>query len=205
MYKVFIQNRPIIFISVDEISNYNGFFISHSIGENSNQYISKLMTELPEEIQLYIIGQNPKEEMISFFKNHEIVEAAGGIVKRKDKYLFIKRNGIWDLPKGKVEPSESTLMAAKREIEEECGIKNPTVNELILITYHTYIYEGIPTLKKTFWYELSFEGSKKLKPQLEEGITKVEWVDKDKIAKKHKNTFASIKDVLDEYFKKNSN
>jgi 8-oxo-dGTP pyrophosphatase MutT (NUDIX family) len=147
------------------------------------------MTELPEEIQLYVIGQNPKEEMISFFKNHEIVEAAGGIVKRKDKYLFIKRNGIWDLPKGKVEPSESTLMAAKREIEEECGIKNPTVNDLILITY------------QTFWYELSYEGSKKLKPQLEEGITKVEWVDKDKIANKHKNTFASIKDVLDEYFK----
>lgn len=202
MYKVFIQDRPIIFISVDEISNYEGFFITHSIGENNNQYILNLIQELPKGIQLYVIGQNPKEEMTSFFKNYEIVEAAGGIVKRKDKYLFIKRNGIWDLPKGKVEPSESTLMAAKREIEEECGIKNPTVKDLILITYHTYVYAGVPTLKKTFWYELSYDGSKKLKPQMEEGITKVEWIEKDKINKKYDKTYASIKEVIDEYFKK---
>jgi 8-oxo-dGTP pyrophosphatase MutT (NUDIX family) len=202
MYKVFIQDRPIIFISVDEISNYDGFFISHSIGENQNQFILNLMSDLPKEIQLYIIGQNPKDEMISFFKNYDIIEAAGGIVKRKDKYLFIKRNGVWDLPKGKVEPSESTVMAAKREIEEECGIKNPTVNDLILITYHTYTYAGVPTLKKTFWYELSYEGTKKLKPQMEEGITKVEWIEKDNIEKKYNKTFASIKDVLDQYFSK---
>lgn len=202
MYKVFIQDRPIIFISVDEISNYEGFFITHSIGENNNQYILNLIQELPKGIQLYVIGQNPKEEMISFFKNYEIIEAAGGIVKRKDKYLFIKRNGIWDLPKGKVEPSESTLMAAKREIEEECGINNPIVKDLILITYHTYVYAGVPTLKKTFWYELSYDGMKKLKPQKEEGITKVEWVEKDKIDKKYDKTFGSVKDVIDEYFKK---
>lgn len=201
MYKVFIQDRPIIFISTDEISNYDGFFISHSAGVSQNQFILNLMNDAPREIQFYVFGSNPKEEMISFFKNYEIIEAAGGIVKRKGKYLFIKRNGIWDLPKGKVEPSESTIMAAKREIEEECGIKNPTVNELILITYHTYVYAGVPTLKKTFWYELSYDGSKRLKPQMDEGITKVEWIDRDKIDKKHNKTFASIKDVLDAYFK----
>jgi 8-oxo-dGTP pyrophosphatase MutT (NUDIX family) len=201
MYKVFIQDRPIIFISVEEIAKFDGFFISHSIGEKHNQYILNLMSELPKGIQLYVFGENPKKEMISFFKDYEIIEAAGGIVKKDDKYLFIKRNGIWDLPKGKVEPSESTVMAAKREIEEECGIKNPTVNDLILITYHTYVYAGVPTLKKTFWYELSYDGSKKLKPQLEEGITKVTWIERNKVEKKYNKTYASIKDVMDAYFK----
>lgn len=37
--------------------------------------------------------------------------------------LLIQRNGRWDLPKGKVEPGETLLQAALREVEEETGIK----------------------------------------------------------------------------------
>lgn len=39
------------------------------------------------------------------------------------KMLLIQRNGRWDLPKGKVEPGETLLQAALREVEEETGIK----------------------------------------------------------------------------------
>ena len=31
------------------------------------------------------------------------IKAAGGIVIKDDKILFIKKNGRWDLPKGKME------------------------------------------------------------------------------------------------------
>ena len=34
-------------------------------------------------------------------------------------------------------------------------------------------------------------------PQIEEGITKVSWVEKDQIAKKMRNSYSSISDVLD--------
>ena len=52
------------------------------------------------------------------------VRAAGGIVTAPDNtMLLIQRNGRWDLPKGKVEPGETLLQAALREVEEETGIK----------------------------------------------------------------------------------
>ena len=52
------------------------------------------------------------------------VRAAGGIVTAPDgTMLLIQRNGRWDLPKGKVEPGETLLQAALREVEEETGIK----------------------------------------------------------------------------------
>ena len=40
--------------------------------------------------------------------------------------------------------------------------------------------------------------SAKLVPQIEEGITKVSWVDKDQISKKLKNSYGNISDVLNE-------
>ena len=135
-----------------------------------------------------------------FFENHHKVEAAGGIVKRKEKYLFIKRNGLWDIPKGKLENNESPEEGALREIEEECGISNFTINKHITTTYHTYEYKGIPTLKKTYWFSFKYDGPKKGNPQLEEGITKIAWKKKEDMNKILENTYASIADVIHSYF-----
>tara|TARA_Y100000310_G_scaffold91405_1_gene88762 strand:- start:918 stop:1340 length:423 start_codon:yes stop_codon:yes gene_type:complete len=38
--------------------------------------------------------------------------------------LFDQKKGMFDLPKGSIDPEESTLQAALRETEEECGITN---------------------------------------------------------------------------------
>ena len=73
--------------------------------------------------------------LLRFLKRHMCyVRAAGGIIMLNDnsslithhsslKMLLIQRNGRWDLPKGKVEPGETLLQAALREVEEETGIK----------------------------------------------------------------------------------
>ena len=73
--------------------------------------------------------------LLRFLKRHTCyVRAAGGIIMLNDnsslithhsslKMLLIQRNGRWDLPKGKVEPGETLLQAALREVEEETGIK----------------------------------------------------------------------------------
>ena len=48
------------------------------------------------------------------------VRAAGCVVQDEGgNLLLIRRNGRWDLPKGKVEPGETLLQAATRESNEE--------------------------------------------------------------------------------------
>ena len=52
-------------------------------------------------------------------------ESAGGIVLRDDLVLVVSQHGTsWSLPKGHIEKGESQIMAAKREIYEESGIKD---------------------------------------------------------------------------------
>ena len=65
--------------------------------------------------------------------------AAGGIVMNpKQEILWIFRRGFWDLPKGKLDPGETIPQCALREVEEETGINDIQLNELITITYHEY-------------------------------------------------------------------
>lgn len=54
-----------------------------------------------------------------------IVEGAGGVVINDDgRVLLIRhRNGTWVFPKGHVEPGESKVDAAVREVEEEAGVQ----------------------------------------------------------------------------------
>ena len=68
--------------------------------------------------------------LLRLLKRHTVyVRAAGGIVTAHDgTMLLIQRNGRWDLPKGKVEPGETLLQAALREVQEETGI-NPVFSD----------------------------------------------------------------------------
>ncbi len=74
------------------------------------------------------------------FRQHfKIIEASGGIVKNEmGQILFIFRNGIWDLPKGKIEVGERKEEAGLREVEEECGFTSLTLGKFIGTTYHLY-------------------------------------------------------------------
>lgn len=50
--------------------------------------------------------------------------SAGGVVVFGNTILMLKKyNGDWVLPKGKVEPYESTEQAALREVHEEAGVR----------------------------------------------------------------------------------
>lgn len=130
-----------------------------------------------------------------------MIEAAGGLVSNKNgDILMIFRNGKWDLPKGKLEIGESVEACAIREVEEECGIVGLDIIEKLLETYHTYNLSGKKILKRTYWYKMKTDFDGELIPQIEEEITKVSWVDKDKISKKLKNSFSNISDVINRKF-----
>ena len=71
-------------------------------------------------INLFI---NSYSSLLSTFSDHlKIVHACGGVVRNdKNDVLLIKRMGLWDLPKGKLEKGESYEECAKREVVEETG------------------------------------------------------------------------------------
>lgn len=143
------------------------------------------------------VSPNPKIAMKYFFSNFKKIKAAGGIVKSDDQQLFIKRNGKWDIPKGKMEKGEKPRETAIREIQEECGLKGElTIESKLMKTYHCYFMDEQSVLKKTTWFVLNYNGSKTTKAQSEEGITEVVWLKKSQLAKVKKNTYFSVLDVL---------
>lgn len=126
--------------------------------------------------------------LIAYLKsNYKYLKAAGGIVhpapyrhpsseaQQPSSKLLIYRNEHWDMAKGKVEPGETLLEAAKREVEEETGLAIAMVGDLVVKTYHIYDLYGGWHLKQTSWYEMKDSASRPIKTQQEEGITRAEW------------------------------
>lgn len=125
------------------------------------------------------------------------VYAAGGLVKKNnDNYLFIKRNGLWDLPKGHVEKNETFKKAAVREVEEECSLSNVKLKKYITTTYHVYISEKKYYLKIVKWFNMEYKGKEKPKPQKNEGIEKAQWFTMKKIPMLMKKTYINIKELV---------
>jgi len=126
------------------------------------------------------------------------VIAAGGIVLKGDEVLFILRNGVWDLPKGKAEAGEDAATTAIREVAEECGIE-AAIRKEAGETWHTYQQHGQDMLKCSHWFFMDCLQDVHLKPQVEEGITAVRWVPKAEIpALIIPNTYRSIASLLNE-------
>lgn len=202
MYKVFVENRPIIICEKNTFPfDSNILFAENvrSIEKDVFPLFEKSLTKIP----FVLLTKHPEAEFNRLFEKHTVIIAAGGIVRKGDEYLFIKRFGKWDIPKGKLEKTEDPETGAIREIEEECGISNPKVEHLICETYHTYRDKGKKnklTLKKTYWYAMVYAGDEELIPQTEEGISKVRWFKKSKLDKIRLNTYESIIEVIETYF-----
>ena len=133
----------------------------------------------------------------TFFSFFKIVIAGGGLVKNKEgEYLMIFRKGLWDLPKGKIEKGEDIKECALREVEEETGVKNLSLDYKLGKTYHTYKLKDKWVLKESHWYAMRTNFTGKLVPQAKEGIEKAEWVAKKEVKQLFKNTYSSIKEVF---------
>ena len=115
---------------------------------------------------------------------------------QKKELLMIFRNGKWDLPKGKLEAGENIEECAIREVQEECGVNNLHILSKLSDTYHTYALNDNKVLKHTSWFRMITNFEEKLSPQINEGITKVEWVKQDEIAERLKNAYANLVELL---------
>lgn len=152
----------------------------------------------------YLTFRVPVHMLLRMQRRMRYVRAAGGIVVADDgSMLLIRRNGRWDLPKGKVEAGETLLQAALREVEEETGI-NVIVNKSTrgpVKTYHVFKWgtrarrANFPKgwhLKQTSWFAMKAE-KQVVVPQQEEGITDGEWVAPDEWYRRLQHSYGTLR------------
>jgi 8-oxo-dGTP pyrophosphatase MutT (NUDIX family) len=156
--------------------------------------------------RLIVHTKNLKALKVHFFSLFRRVDAAGGLVfNQNGELLTIKRWGLWDLPKGKVEKNERKREAAQREVQEETGVIAADLGKKPLRTYHIYPRGQKVILKTTFWYEMVVKDAENITPQKEEDIEEVKWVEPDEIDDYFSGSYHSLRNLLKGYLdEKNS-
>ncbi len=130
----------------------------------------------------------------------KVIMAAGGVVENeKGEILLIYRKKHWDLPKGKLDEGESIEDCAVREVEEETGLKQVLLGDLIDTTTHQYEENGEQIIKKTIWYKMKASSLDKLTPQTEEQIEDIRWVKPDELQSYTENTYPNIILILNKF------
>jgi len=131
-------------------------------------------------------------DWLQLVNSFNLIEASGGIVKNNyNDFLFIFKNGKWDLPKGKIDSDENPEKAAIREVNEETSLLELEMMHFVTNTNHLYKQESV-ILKKTFWFLMKARNFQNMKPQKEEGITDLKWFSK----KDFPSTYNSINYVM---------
>lgn len=137
-----------------------------------------------------------QQEFDEFVDNRKFIHAAGGLVQNSNgEYLFMERNQIIDLPKGKLEYGESDEQGGLREVEEETGITGLEIVKPLIETFHTYTMKGDEVIKRTAWFLMKVEGSPTPTPQVEEGISWVKWMTKREVSQYILKAYVSVVDV----------
>ncbi len=198
MYKVFFKDRTVYF--GDDFSKIfernSGLFYKYNNIHELTELVHAFYF-LEKIDKLFIFHDDILTLFDEFKACFNYVEAGGGVVlNEKGEFLVMLRNGIWDLPKGKLEKKESFESAALREVEEETGLDQLKIVQPVLSTYHTYQEKDKMILKKTKWYEMLFTGDKVPVPEAEENITETRWVVPGNTDFIRKNTYPSVLDVL---------
>lgn len=190
MFQIFVGDKPIILTTkVEHETNFKNYLINSC-------NITKVIKDLgkKENASVRLIGSSKDTLLKSFLKLLPNVIAGGGkVLNGNGEVLFIYRNNKWDLPKGKAERNETIDKTAIREVEEETGIKGLEITKPLEMTYHIFKRNGRYRIKVTYWFEMKTSYKGDLTPQEKEGITKVEWLNKDQMKVALSNSYANIK------------
>lgn len=205
MHKIYFEKRCIIICPPDEQALGDPNAIVFNIGEESNIHSLIEMFETSESLlRIYIPSDDVDETYHKVCSEFIEVNAGGGLVSnRRGDFLLISRNGLWDLPKGHQDPGEDISVTALREVQEETGIDQLQLMDLICVTDHCYRRNEMWHLKHTWWYDMLYTDPTDLTPQKEEDISKAAWVAKSSLPPYLLNTYPSIIEVFREYQHKN--
>ena len=200
--KIYFNEKPLFLtdnVEDDEIKPYIHHDDAVFMDEFSKPGINSILHEMREEKIHAGVYYHPNLEELkkAIYKKFEVIKAAGGVIlNENENILMIFRRGKWDLPKGKLDKGETLETCAEREVKEETGLKEVTLEKPLLITHHTYTENGKHILKETHWFLLRTKDKHPLQPQTEEQITKAEWAQTADLSKYLKNTYPLIVDVL---------
>ncbi len=193
MYKVFVNDNPIIFTTEPNSGEIAQRF--HYDFVNINEIIHKLKTNKIPQAILYC--DDLERMWQDFTAKIKPIYAAGGLVENtKGDYLLIYRLQKWDLPKGHIETGEDDETAAIREVEEECGITSLTISHKLVTTYHIIFRNKSHHLKVVHWFKMRTTDTNVPKPQLIEDITQAVWKSKAEAAQLISASYANIQSVI---------
>lgn len=194
MKVIYYKNKTIIFDSSNRGYNINEIIFFN--GDISILNIKNITIKLEYLNKIVIISEDFESCFVSFLQQFVKLDAAGGVVHNSEgKVLMIYRNNRWDLPKGKLEPNEKIEQCAVREVMEECGITDISLGSLKIKTMHIYPLRSVWHIKTTWWYNMTSDCTT-LTPQIEEGITQLEWVDPKQVQEKLSNSYSTIISVI---------
>jgi 8-oxo-dGTP pyrophosphatase MutT (NUDIX family) len=190
MYQVFYKKKIILLTDVlEEGKDFKSFPIKDVKLKKVIKFLNKKNIN-----SVHLFHKNKDKLLKYFFKLIPTVIAAGGkITNSKSEILFIYRNDKWDLPKGKAEKNEQLPQTALREVKEETGIKEVSINKPLDITYHIFRRNNEYRLKVTYWFDMFSDYEGIFFPQLDEGITDVKWVKKDDLEEIKINSYPNIR------------
>ena len=193
MHQIFVGDKPIILTTeVEQETDFKNYVLKKA---NIRKVIRDLNKKQINSVRL--TGKKEKKLLKRFLKLLPNVIAGGGkVYNDKGEVLFIYRNDKWDLPKGKVEGNESIERTAIREVSEETGVGGLKIVKPLETTYHIFKRNGRYKIKITYWFEMKTSYSGKLRPQENEGISKVKWLNKKQVKKALNNSYANIKSLV---------
>ena len=198
MHHVYFENRSIIICSTSELpSCQKGMtFVKASEVQSLPDLIDRFRTESTCD-ELYLYADSEESLVSDFCSCFMEITAGGGVVRNAaGQYLMIRRRGMWDIPKGKLEDGEDIRQCAVREVMEETGIAHISLGDHLTTTHHTYVLDGRLCLKHTWWYLMSTDADDRLTPQTEEEIAEVRWMTLSEINTNCRDSYLSIKEVI---------
>ena len=200
MHKIYFEKRCIMICPPDRQASSDPNAILYNIGTNVDIHTLVEMFETSDALtKVFIQTDDVEGTYRKICAEFVEVNAGGGLVSnRRGDYLLISRNGLWDLPKGHQDPGEEISVTALREVQEETGIDQIMLGDLICITDHCYRRDGKWHLKHTWWYDMLYTDPNDLTPQTEEDISKAAWVAKSSLPPYLLNTYPSIVEVFRE-------
>lgn len=193
MYKIYVNDKP-IFLTDQIIEETDGFEVS----TQNNFSVAEILHKLRNThiVGFYLYGTDLEQLWQKFTGHFKLIEAAGGLVIKDGDLLLIHRNGIWDLPKGRVEKGETYKETAIREVTEECGINGLHIIKKIDISYHIYFEHKQNKIKKTHWYYMHTDSSEIPVPQTIEGISEAKYFPIEKVKELFPNMYKNIKETI---------
>ncbi|GEP96806.1 NUDIX hydrolase [Chitinophaga cymbidii] len=195
---IYINERPLV-IADEHASLPTEYHNAPVYRAPDEKEISRIIDQLEKnELANAVFLDADPVSLFNRVKAHfTVFEAAGGLISNPaEEVLLMFRRGKWDLPKGKLDEGETLEACALREVQEETGLHNISLDGKITETFHYYPWKNKKVLKHSHWYRMRFTGTELTIPQIEEDIMDIQWIRPENLGKYMQYSYQNIIDVL---------